>query len=455
MGYRAYSEYRDSGITGLDQVPSHWTTWKATHGFAKIGSGTTPKSDNANYYEGDIAWVTTSELRERPIFETRIKLTAQALQDYPTLKTYSAHSLIIAMYGATIGRLGILEIEATVNQACCVFSNPEQFDTHFFYYWLWMFRPTLLALSAGGGQPNLSQDTLKQIRAPAPSIIEQQKIANFLDHKTAQIDRLIEKKQELIEKLQEQIVTATTQAITKGLGNINLKPSGIAWLEQTPEHWTLLPLKFIATIGNGSTPARDNADYWSEDEIPLLNSSNVNKASVSSSDQFVTDMALRDCHLPLIEPPAILVGITGQGRTRGMATLLKIKATINQHLAYIKPDPKMLEVDFLLHVLASAYQYLRSESDGGGSTKGAITCEQLANLKIPVPPIAEQKLIADLIAIELKRSNASIEKAEVAIARLQEYRTALITAAVTGQIDVRDWQAPEASEQSAQDKEVA
>jgi type I restriction enzyme S subunit len=284
MGYQAYADYKESGVTGLDRVPSHWTTWKATHGFAKIGSGTTPKSDNANYYDGDIAWVTTSELRERPIFETQIKLTKQALQDYPTLKTYSPHSLIIAMYGATIGRLGILEIDATVNQACCVFSDPEQFDTKFFYYWLWMWRPTLLALSAGGGQPNLSQDTLKQIRAPAPRITEQQNIANFLDHKTAQIDRLIEKKQELIEKLQEQRIATITQAVTKGLDSrASLKDSGVKWLGQVPEHWNVQRLRFLVrTIEQGWSPQCNN-------ETADENSWGILKVGCVNGDMFNED----------------------------------------------------------------------------------------------------------------------------------------------------------------------
>jgi len=169
-GYLAYTEYKDCKVEWLGEIPSHWEVWKATHGFRRIGSGTTPKSDDPLYYDGDFPWITTSELRETTITDTSQKITGEALQKYPTLKLYQAGSLAIAMYGATIGRLGILGINATVNQACCVFAESIVFNTKFFYYWLWMRRPILISLSTGGGQPNLSQDDLKQLRIPIPPL---------------------------------------------------------------------------------------------------------------------------------------------------------------------------------------------------------------------------------------------------------------------------------------------
>jgi len=180
MQYRSYANYKSSSVDWIGEVPSHWETWKVTHGFGLIGSGTTPKSDNQAYYEeGETAWITTSELREKEILDTKFKVTKEALNDYSTLKIYKPGALAFAMYGATIGRLGILGINATVNQACCVFDNPEQFYTKFFFYWLWMRRDVLISLSVGGGQPNLSQDDLKKIRVPIP-LIEEQELLFYL-----------------------------------------------------------------------------------------------------------------------------------------------------------------------------------------------------------------------------------------------------------------------------------
>lgn len=456
MGYRAYAEYKESGVTGLDQVPSHWTTWKATHGFSKIGSGTTPKSDNAHYYDGDMPWVTTSELREKPIFETQAKLTAQAIRDYPTLKTYSPHSLIIAMYGATIGRLGILEIEATVNQACCVFSGPEQFDTKFFYYWLWMWRPTLLALSAGGGQPNLSQDTLKQIRVPAPSVPEQQNIANFLDHKTAQIDHLSEKKQELIEKLQEQRIAITIQAITKGLdGNTAVKDSGVEWLGTIPEHWDVHQLSLLTeTIQTGPFGSQLHAADYVEGGVPLINPAHLVSGDIIPDEKSAVDaQTVGRLNRHKLKPADIIMARRGEiGRCAFVEEEQAgwLCGTGSLIIRFAKGNSRFFSI-----VISSGGFSKNLELYAVGSTMLNLNPTIVGRMPVPVPPLAEQDQIVSYIDSATKKIDRSITKARETIERLQEYRAALITAAVTGQIDVRDWQAPKSTKESAANKEVA
>lgn len=445
---REYPEYKPSNLPWLGDIPSHWEVWKVTHGFNRIGSGTTPKSDNPLFYDGTIPWITTSELREDTILDTSQKVTQEAVALHSALKVYPQGSLAIAMYGATIGRLGILGMDATVNQACCVFSEPTVFDTRFVYYWLWMRRPVLISLSTGGGQPNLSQDDLKKLWIPIPSIGEQRAIVRFLDHKTAQIDALIAKKQSLLDKLTEQRLALITQAVTKGLDpTVATRDAGAAWLGKIPAHWSTSRVKFVAKVGNGSTPSRDNPEYWFDGDFPWLNSSVVNREVVDSADQFVTGVALKECHLPIIEPPAVLVGITGQGKTRGMSSKLTFRATINQHLVYVKPYGDSINVDYLHHIFERAYAYLRNESDAGGSAKGAITCSQIENLAIPLPPLAEQEQIVRFVDGDYSRISRLQKKVKAALQRLQEYRAALITNAVTGKIDVRDFCIPTTTEQ--------
>ncbi|MCL5050760.1 MAG: restriction endonuclease subunit S [Firmicutes bacterium] len=445
---REYPEYKPSNLPWLGDIPSHWEVWKVTHGFNRIGSGTTPKSDNPLFYDGTIPWITTSELREDTILDTSQRVTKEAVALHSALKVYPQGSLAIAMYGATIGRLGILGMDATVNQACCVFSEPTVFDTRFVYYWLWMRRPVLISLSTGGGQPNLSQDDLKKLWIPIPSIGEQRAIVRFLDHKTAQIDALIAKKQSLLDKLTEQRLALITQAVTKGLDpTVATRDAGAAWLGKIPAHWSTSRVKFVAKVGNGSTPSRDNPEYWFDGDFPWLNSSVVNREVVDSADQFVTGVALKECHLPIIEPPAVLVGITGQGKTRGMSSKLTFRATINQHLVYVKPYGDSINVDYLHHIFERAYAYLRNESDAGGSTKGAITCSQIENLAIPLPPLAEQEQIVRFVDKDYSRISRLQKKVKAALQRLQEYRAALITNTVTGKIDVRDFCIPTTTEQ--------
>lgn len=457
MGYRAYPDYKESGVTGLDRVPSHWTTWKATHGFSRIGSGTTPKSDNASYYDGDIPWVTTSELREKPILETQAKLTAQAIRDYPTLKTYSPHSLIIAMYGATIGRLGILEIEATVNQACCVFSDPEQFDTKFFYYWLWMWRPTLLALSAGGGQPNLSQDTLKQIRVPAPSVPEQQKIAKFLDHKTAQIDRLIEKKQELIEKLYELRTAVTTQAVTMGVtSRVAIKKSNVLWFDSLPSHWQVIRLKdLVVDAIAGPYGSSLTKSMYTNSGYRVYGQQQVIPEDFAIGDYYIPDEKYEEMQRYRTRPGDILISVMG---TIGRAALVPDDAEqgiINPRLVLYRANERIVRPEYLKSFINSRPSQSYFSLVAQGTTMEGINMALIGELAVAVPPLSEQDEVLLAQQARTARLEKQIQSVASAIARLQEYRTALITAAVTGQIDVRAWQAPASTEDLKADKEVA
>lgn len=213
-GLNPAAPMKNSGVEWLGNVPAHWETWKITHAIDLIGSGTTPKSDNAEYYDGDVLWVTTSELRENFISDTKQKVSNSAIKEYSALKIYPVNSVAMAMYGATIGRLGILEREATFNQACCVFGNSKILHYKFLFYWLWHRRPILISLSNGGGQPNLSQDDLRKLKIPIPSYEEQAAIADYLDQETAKIDRLCDTVNQTIGCLKEYRTALITQAVT-------------------------------------------------------------------------------------------------------------------------------------------------------------------------------------------------------------------------------------------------
>ena len=150
--YRAYPTYKDSGIEWIGQVPEEWLNRKVFHAFQAIGSGTTPPSKEHEWYQGGtIPWITTSELRENTVVKTKKCVTSDAMQKFSALKIFPAGSLAIAMYGATIGRLGFLGIPATTNQACCVLSGERDLNIQFLYYWLMAFRADIVAFFSEGG----------------------------------------------------------------------------------------------------------------------------------------------------------------------------------------------------------------------------------------------------------------------------------------------------------------
>jgi type I restriction enzyme S subunit len=180
--------------------------------------------------------------------------------------------------------------------------------------------------------------------------------------------------------------------------------------------------------------------------FPWLNSSQVNRGFIDSADQFVSSLALRECHLPILKKGTLLVAITGQGKTRGTAALLDIEATINQHLAFIDIRNPIASVEYLQRIFSASYKVLRSISDASGSTKGALTCDDIKKFKVPLPPINEQDQILLDTKITTNAIDQAITRAEHEIELMREYRTRLISDAVTGQVDVRAIEVPDVME---------
>lgn len=195
-------------------LPSGWSVRKLSHLFGSIGSGTTPTSDSAEYYGGTVPWVTTGELRETTILETSRYVTEKAMKDFSALKLHPQGSLVIAMYGATVGRLGFLGMDATVNQACCVMSKPLGVDIEYVYFALQGLREVLVSLATGGGQPNISQGLLKSFMIPVPSHQNQIEIRELLEIEMKQHNALQETNGRILATLRERRQSLISAAVT-------------------------------------------------------------------------------------------------------------------------------------------------------------------------------------------------------------------------------------------------
>jgi type I restriction enzyme S subunit len=175
-----------AGLTcsDLSLLPSDkWSIRKIGHLFRTIGSGTTPSAGDETNFGGQTPWVTTGELRENIIYETDRKVSTKALNEFSALRVFPRGSMVMALYGATIGRIAFLGIEATVNQACCVMSDPIDVEPRFVYYALQGSKPRLMALAVGGGQPNISQEIVRQFRVAVPPLEDQREIIRELDQR--------------------------------------------------------------------------------------------------------------------------------------------------------------------------------------------------------------------------------------------------------------------------------
>ncbi len=219
-GLNPKAKMKDSGVPWLGQIPEHWEKFKLGHLFDVMGSGTTPARERLDYYDGNTPWVTTSELRETEITKTNERVTDLALEDFPSLKIYPADSVVVAMYGATIGRLGILRVPATVNQACFVMGQSRLANFKFIYYFLWAIRNHLINLGYGGGQPNLNQEQIRNVRLALPSLKEQEGIVARLDQSVSELDSLTHQTELSVEKLSEYRQSLISAAVT---GKIDLR----------------------------------------------------------------------------------------------------------------------------------------------------------------------------------------------------------------------------------------
>lgn len=427
---QTYPRCKPSGIEWLGDVPEHWETRRLKYSADLINQ----KIDGA---ESDLPYMGLEHIESWT--GKRLGQNGEASSDgqanhfrrgdvlFCKLRPYLAKAYAADSEGICTGELLVLRPKAV----------EQKFLLDF------MLNPDFIAIvdssTYGAKMPRANWDFIGNLPALIPPSDEQTAIASFLDRETARIDALIAKKQRQIELLREKRASLISHAVTKGLDpDAPMKPSGIDWLGDVPEHWEVLPIKRIARIGNGSTPRKENMAYWEDGTFPWLNSSVVNQGCVTEGSDLVTDTALRECHLPRLVPPVVVVGITGEGKTRGMATIVTIECTINQHLAFIKPRNSRAQVAYLCHLFTPMYAPLRSASSGAGSTKGAITCEQLGNLKIPVPPTHEQGEIVTWLRNATSRTDELIDRVGMSIDMLREYRTSLISAAVTGKIDVRE-----------------
>ncbi|NLN57328.1 MAG: restriction endonuclease subunit S [Gammaproteobacteria bacterium] len=446
--YQRYAEYKDSGVEWLGDIPSHWDMWKLSHAYNEIGSGTTPSTSNEENFEGDIAWITTGELRENVILDTKKKVSKKTIDQFPTLKKYPVGSVAIAMYGATIGRLGIFGIEATTNQACCVMTTSNVLNNKYLFYWLQAFKNEIIQLSSGGGQPNINQEKVASLKVSAPLIEDQIQIANFLDHETAKIDSLIEKQQKLIELLKEKRQAVISHAVTKGLNpDVPMKDSGVEWLGKIPSHWKTVFLKMIVDVRDGThdTPAYVEPTIKS---YPLVTSKDVTSGWIDLSEcKHISESDYRSIiKRSKVSKGDILMPMIG---TVGSPVIVKDELEIAiKNLALFRTSDENLKIynKFLYYFLNSDECNIQFILEGRGGVQNFVSLGTLRNLQLPYLSLNEQIEIADFLDHETTEIDKLINKVKQQIQLMQERRTALISAAVTGKIDVRNWQAPNATE---------
>lgn len=442
---KKYYEYKDSGVAWIGEVPKHWKVIKTSLAFQGIGSGTTPSTSKKEYYDDNgngKYWLQTGDLEDGIVYDTSKKVSNIAIKEC-NLTFYPIDSIIIAMYGATIGKIGILGIESATNQACCVIPVTQKQIAKYFFYEFLACKPALLIAAIGGGQPNISQDTIKKLKIVIPPIIEQAAIATYLDTHCAKIDNLISIQQKRIALLQELKQSVITHAVTKGLNpNVEMKQSGVEWIGDVPKHWEVCKLKHYSHIVLGkmlmSSPPKDSEGLYTLEKY--LKSKNVGWLQLFLDEDNIDEMWFNQYEKSIykLQENDIVMNEGGDiGKVscwRGVDFDCYIQNSINK----ITADYNRVNAGFLCYWLYNLSSLGYFWSIVSQISIAHLTKEKLSNSPVVLPPITEQTAIASYLDHKCATIDTSISNAQHQIELLQEYKQSLITEVVTGKRKVTD-----------------
>lgn len=444
--YKPYPLYKKSGIEWLGDIPTAWELRRLKATITDCQNGVWGDEPDGLY---DIPCIRVADF-DRGAFRVHIAdLTLRSIAS-DIVKGRGLHSgdLLLEKSGGgenqPVGVVVIYDhtIPAVSSNFIARMKVTAGYNPRFLSYLhaaLYALRINIKHIKQSTGIQNLDSDSYLSETIGFPNLNEQHAIAAFLDRETERIDALVAKKERLIQLLEEERAAVITLAVTSGLDpHVPMKDSGVEWLGEIPAHWEVLRLGRLASVGNGSTPNRENPEFWVDGSYPWLTSGKINEEIIVVADEFVTPSALRKCNLPIVRAGSLLVAITGEGQTRGRVALLRIESAISQHLAFVTPKTDRLQAVYLRRFLQARYDWLRQESSGAGSTRAALTCEFLKAMLIAFPPKKVQSEIAIFLDRDTARIDTLISKVREAIVHLNELRTALISAAVTGKIDVRE-----------------
>lgn len=445
--YKPYPAYKDSGVEWANHIPHHWQHAKLRW-LALLYAGGTPSKNILEYWEkGTIPWLNSGTVNQIKIRQPSTYITEVALRNSSAKWIpKGAMTMALAGQGKTKGKVALLDIDATCNQSMAAIVPHHLENSSFLFWWLTSNYQNIRNLAGGDLRDGLNLELLGSINCLIPEKKEQTQIANFLDHETARIDTLIAKQKKLIALLKEKRQAVISHAVTKGLNpDVEMKDSGVEWLGEVPAHWKITSLKYFANV----VDCKHITATFFDEGIPLASISEVKEKFVNLSSAKHTNEAF---YLELISggrKPQKGDIIYSRNATVGEAAIVpedSPKFAMGQDVCLIRAKIT-LNSEFLLYILKSGLIHNQLNVAMVGSTFKRINVDNIRNFLITIPPQNEQLNIKSYLNHNLTIYDALILKAESAINLMKERRTALISAAVTGKIDLRDWQAPQ--EQSA------
>ena len=420
--YHPYPEYKDSGIDWLGKIPTHWQTLKIKY-IADLKSGDSLTSE------------AISDDAEYPVYG------GNGFRGYTTKYTHEGVHPLIGRQGALCGNINYANGKFWASEHAVIVTPLKEANP----FWLGeLLRSMNLGqYSISAAQPGLAVDNIKNLAIPHPSITEQNQIAAFLNRETAKIDQLIAKQQQLIELLKEKRQAVISHAVTKGLNpNVKMKPSGVEWRGDVPEHWTVTRLKYHITLfEQGWSPQCDtrpaeNGEYG----VLKVGCVNYGKFNVNENKALPTELK------PLIQyrlrKGDLLISRANTKELVGSAAIVDRdyeEILLCDKLYRIRFDENICQ-ELIAYFLSTpiVHQQIELEASGASHSMQNIGQSTIKELFAALPPIEEALQLMAEIKIKTETFTSILYKSNWQIELLRERRAALISAAVTGKIDVRE-----------------
>lgn len=444
--YKAYPGYKDSGVEWLGRIPEQWTVSKVKY-LAPFQVGWTPPTKNDENFIGNNLWVTISDLRDKFI-SASAKFISNKVAKEASMNITPKGSLLYS-FKLSVGAVSFAGCNLYTNEAIASFLKNAHLPLPYLYYSLPIFIIENASTNIYGAKI-LNQELIKNSFLIAAECGESEKIAVFLDHETAKIDNLLEKQQQLIELLKEKRQALISHTVTKGLNpNVPMKDSGVEWLGNVPEHWLVCPIKHILSIPITDGP-HETPDFFDEG-IPFISAEAISTGKIDF-DKKRAYISKKD-HNRYCEKYAPKINdiyMVKSGATTGVTALVETDEVFNiwSPLAAFRCKDNYIPnyvLNFFrtaeyLNILALSWTFGTQQNIGMGILK---------NIHITCPPIDEAKEIAAHLHNHCLKLEEMLTLALKQVTLLKERRTALISAAVTGKIDLRDWTPPASSAEAS------
>lgn len=361
---------------------------KKLYVIADIRAGGTPSRNNPDYWNGNIPWVKISNINGKYVTTYDETITELGLKN-SSAKLFEKETILYTIF-ATLGRVGILQFDATTNQAIAgIKIKDNSISTDYLYYYLRSLESYVKDIGNGAAQQNINQTILKNFTVPVISKEKQNQICSELEN----IENVLLKKQHDLASLDELIKSRFIEMF--GDPNFNDK------------NWDRLQIRDIGECVAGATPSTKVNEYWENGTISWLSSGEVHKRRIYSTDSKITQSGYDHASTKMVPAHTVLLAMAGQGKTRGTAAMAEIPLCTNQSICSIVNNEK-INPEYLMEYLTLEYNELRSASNGGEG-RGGLNLKIIGDFPINVPPINLQNEYAEFIK-QIDKSKFIVQK---------------------------------------------